>query len=73
MGWPRRPSLRGQALFVTTCNASIAGGGAVGGVLLGALGADSFPWTVLGLLVPVLIIVLAARTHGFPTRRPTTR
>ncbi|MFE4633970.1 MFS transporter [Streptomyces sp. NPDC056773] len=63
---------RGQALFVTTCNSSIAAGGALGGVLLGALGPGSFPWTVLALLVPVLAIVTAARTHAFPGRRPTT-
>ncbi|MGW5401050.1 MFS transporter [Streptomyces sp. NPDC003952] len=64
---------RGQALFVTTCNSAIAGGGAIGGVLLSALGPSSFPWTALALLAPVLIIVLAARTHAFPTERPTAR
>ncbi|MDG4856644.1 MFS transporter [Streptomyces sp. T-3] len=62
---------RGQALFVATCNSSIAGGGAVGGILLGALGPGSFPWTVLALLAPALVIVLAARTRAFPGRRPT--
>ncbi|NEB79097.1 MFS transporter [Streptomyces sp. SID14478] len=64
---------RGQALFVATCNSSIAGGGALGGVLLGTLGPDAFPWTGLALLAPVLLIVLAARTHAFPAQRPTGR
>ncbi|MFG2226713.1 MFS transporter [Streptomyces sp. NPDC048644] len=58
-----------QAMLVTLWNVAMAGGGAVGGILLGALGAASFPWSVLVLLVPVLLVVLAARGHGFPSRR----
>ncbi|GAA3470117.1 MFS transporter [Nonomuraea roseola] len=58
-----------QAMLVTLWNAAMAGGGVVGGVLLGLLGATSFPWSVLALLAPVLVVVLAARTHGFPGRR----
>ncbi|MEU8891347.1 MFS transporter [Streptomyces sp. NPDC048442] len=58
-----------QAMLVTLWNAAMAGGGVVGGVLLGALGSTSFPWSVLALLIPVLLVVLAARTHGFPSRR----
>lgn len=34
-------------------------------------GSDSFPWTVLLLLLPVLVVVLVARSHGFPAKRPT--
>ncbi|MBB5935184.1 MFS transporter [Streptomyces zagrosensis] len=57
-----------QAMLVTLWNAAMAGGGVLGGVLLGLFGSTSFPWSVLALLVPVLVVVLAARVHGFPTR-----
>ncbi|MFF9843405.1 MFS transporter [Streptomyces sp. NPDC013740] len=60
-----------QAMLVTLWNVAMAGGGIIGGVLLDAIGSDSFPWTVLLLLVPVLVVVLAARAHGFPAKRPT--
>jgi predicted MFS family arabinose efflux permease len=55
-----------QAMLVTLWNAAMAGGGVAGGVLLDLVGPRSFPWTVLVLLVPVLIAVIAARAHGFP-------
>ncbi|MCB5906563.1 MFS transporter [Streptomyces pinistramenti] len=58
-----------QAMLVTLWNVAMAGGGVLGGILLGVLGAASFPWSVLVLLAPVLIVVLAARGHGFPARR----
>ncbi|MEW2398917.1 MFS transporter [Streptomyces sp. NPDC046862] len=58
-----------QALLVTVWNGFMAAGGAVGGVLLGAVGPTSFPWSVLVLLAPVLAVVVAARAHGFPARR----
>ncbi|MFJ8386539.1 MFS transporter [Streptomyces sp. NPDC094438] len=58
-----------QAMLVTLWNVAMAGGGIVGGVLLDALGSGSFPWSILVLLAPVLAVVLAARTHGFPARR----
>ncbi|MFB7648310.1 MFS transporter [Streptomyces sp. NPDC056084] len=58
-----------QAMLVTLWNVAMAGGGVVGGLLLGLLGPASFPWSVLVLLVPVLLVVLAARAHGFPARR----
>ncbi|MFE6332256.1 MFS transporter [Streptomyces sp. NPDC057798] len=54
-----------QAMLVTLWNAAMAGGGAVGGVLLGLFGAAAFPWSVLALLVPVLAVVWSAREHGF--------
>ncbi|MFD7027283.1 MFS transporter [Streptomyces sp. NPDC059917] len=60
---------RAQALYVTVCNSAIAGGGAVGGTLLAAFGPASFPRGALLLLVPVLIVVVAARTHAFPALR----
>ncbi|MDT0328658.1 MFS transporter [Nocardiopsis lambiniae] len=59
-----------QALLVTTWNGFMAGGGAVGGILLELFGPRSFPWSVLLLLVPVLIVVLLARKHAFPAKRP---
>ncbi|MFB7620760.1 MFS transporter [Kitasatospora sp. NPDC056181] len=58
-----------QAMLVTLWNAAMAAGGVVGGILLDRYGAGSFPWTVLALLLPVLAVVTAARTHGFPARR----
>ncbi|WP_225825329.1 MFS transporter [Streptomyces naphthomycinicus] len=58
-----------QAILVTLWNVAMAAGGIAGGILLNAVGAEAFPWTVLILLVPVLAIVLAARSHGFPGRR----
>lgn len=61
---------RAQALLVTTWNSFMAGGGALGGVMLGVFGPDSFPWGVLALMLPVLLVVIGARAHGFPSRRP---
>ncbi|MFF1871496.1 MFS transporter [Kitasatospora herbaricolor] len=58
-----------QAMLVTLWNVAMAAGGMIGGVLLGVLGAGSFPWSVLLLMVPVLAVVVAARKHGFPLRR----
>ncbi|MGA5804717.1 MFS transporter [Streptomyces cellulosae] len=59
-----------QAMLVTLWNAAMAGGGIVGGVLLDALGSESFPWTVGLLLLPVIAVILYARQAGFPARRP---
>ncbi|MFJ8043450.1 MFS transporter [Kitasatospora sp. NPDC096147] len=55
-----------QAMLVTLWNVAMAAGGLLGGLLLDTLGATALPWTVLALLAPVLAVVLAARTHGFP-------
>lgn len=59
-----------QAMLVTLWNAAMAGGGVAGGILLGSLGAMSFPWSVLVLLLPALAVVLAARAHGFTAAVP---
>ncbi|MGX1274610.1 MFS transporter [Streptomyces phaeoluteigriseus] len=56
-----------QAMLVTLWNVAMAVGGVVGGVLLDWLGATSFPWAVLALLVPALIVV-GTGTHGFPAQ-----
>ena len=53
-------------------DAALAGMGAAGGVLLDTLGPASFPWSVLALLLPALVVVLVARRHAFPARRPVT-
>ncbi|MFC4942640.1 MFS transporter [Pseudonocardia sp. GCM10023141] len=58
----------GQAMLVTLWNAAMAAGGVTGGMLLDGLGPGSFPWAVLGLLVPALAVVVGARAHGFPSR-----
>lgn len=58
-----------QAMLVTLWNVAMAGGGIAGGILLDLVGSRSFPWTVLLLLIPVLAVVVTARTHGFPARR----
>ncbi|QEL26834.1 MFS transporter [Bosea sp. F3-2] len=55
-----------QAMLVTVWNAAIAGGGLIGGLLLDELGVGSFPWALLALLVPTLLITLTSRRHGFP-------
>ncbi len=66
-----------QAMLVTQWNAAMAGGGIVGGVLLDALGSESFPWTVGLLLLPVIAVILyarhaASRRGGRGQRRPTS-
>ncbi|NEB81188.1 MFS transporter [Streptomyces sp. SID14478] len=55
-----------QAMLVTLWNVAMAGGGVAGGVLLDVAGSGSFPWMVLLLLAPVLVLVLRSRNHGFP-------
>jgi predicted MFS family arabinose efflux permease len=55
-----------QSMLVTLWNVGIAGGGLMGGVLLGNLGVGAFPWIVAGLLVLTLSVTIKARKHGFP-------
>lgn len=59
-----------QALLVTIWNGFMAAGGAIGGVMLDALGPASFPWGALLLMVAVLTVTVTARKHAFPIRRP---
>jgi predicted MFS family arabinose efflux permease len=54
-----------QSMLVTIFNLAVAGGGAVGGVLLERFGPGSFPWTALLLAVAALAIVWSARSAGF--------
>ena len=57
-----------QSMLVTAWNTAIAGGGIVGGVLLERLGVGAFAPALLGLLAATLVVVWAARRHGFPAR-----
>ncbi len=55
-----------QAMFVTVWNTGVAGGGLLGGLLLDGLGVVSFPWALLALTVPALLVAWMASRHGFP-------
>jgi len=58
-----------QALNTTVWNLAIAGGGMVGGVLLGSLGARSFPWALFCLLLVALATTWKAKKYSFPSER----
>ncbi|MFD9324340.1 MFS transporter [Streptomyces sp. NPDC060065] len=58
-----------QAMLVTLWNVAMAAGGVIGGILLDVSGTGSFPWTMLLLLLPVLVVVVLSRNHGFPAKR----
>lgn len=53
------------SMNVVVWNSAIAGGGLLGGVLLGQWGVSSFPWVLLMLLLLSLVIASRARVHGF--------
>ncbi|WP_234334211.1 MFS transporter [Streptomyces sp. NRRL B-1347] len=55
-----------QSMLVTVFNLAVAGGGAVGALLLDAAGATALPWVLLTLSVAGGAVVLTARAHGFP-------
>jgi len=61
-----------QAMLVTLWNVAMAAGGVAGGILLDMVGSTSFPWSVLVLLMPVLVVAVSARAHGFPAKRAST-
>ncbi|WP_222105898.1 MFS transporter [Paraburkholderia sp. BCC1886] len=54
------------SMNVVTWNSAIAGGGLLGGVLLGRFGVGLFAWVALVLALAGLAIAAAARSHGFP-------
>ncbi|MGO4740353.1 MFS transporter [Bosea sp. 2KB_26] len=56
-----------QAMFVTVWNTGVAGGGLIGGLLLEGFCVMSFPWVVLVLLSPALLVSWLASRHGFPS------
>jgi predicted MFS family arabinose efflux permease len=53
------------SMNVVVWNSAVAGGGLLGGVLLGQWGVSSFPWVLLMLLLLSLAIASRARVHGF--------
>lgn len=53
------------SMNVVVWNSAVAGGGLLGGVLLGQWGVGSFPWVLLILLLLSLFIASRARVHGF--------
>lgn len=53
------------SMNVVVWNSAIAGGGLLGGVLLGQSGVSSFPWVLLALLLLSLVIASRAQVHGF--------
>ena len=55
-----------QAMNTTAWNLAIAGGSAVGGVLLARFGPGSLPWAMLAALALALAAAWRAREHGFP-------
>jgi len=59
-----------QSMIVTVWNLAIAGGGIVGGVLLDTVGVGSFPWALLMLLAPTLVVAWRASHKGFPATCP---
>lgn len=54
------------SMNVVVWNSAIAGGGLLGGVLLGQWGVGAFPCVVLALVLLSLAIAFRARVHGFP-------
>ncbi|AOK29440.1 MFS transporter [Burkholderia singularis] len=58
-----------QSMLVTTWNLAIAAGGSIGGVLLDRLGVAAFSPALLVLLAATLVVVWAAKHHGFPAAR----
>lgn len=60
-----------QSMIVVAWNLAIAGGGAIGGVMLKTSGVVAFPWAMLLLLLISLLVALRARKTGFTpgTRR----
>lgn len=54
-----------QSILVTCWNLAIAGGGILGGVLLETLGVAAFPWALLMLILPAVLITWCCRQHGF--------
>lgn len=54
------------SMNVVVWNSAIAGGGLLGGVVLGRWGVSVFPGVLLALLLLSLAIAFRARRHGFP-------
>ena len=62
------------SMNVVVWNSAIAGGGLLGGVLLGQWGTSAFAGVLLALLLISLVIAFRAKAHGFPQgQRHTTQ
>ncbi|MEU7588329.1 MFS transporter [Micromonospora sp. NPDC049230] len=61
-----------QSSMVTTWNLGIGLGGLVGGALLAGFGSRSLIIAAVVLMVPTVLVVILARRHAFPTRRPNS-
>lgn len=62
------------SMNVVVWNSAIAGGGLLGGVLLGQWGTSAFAGVLLALLLISLAIAFRAKAHGFPQgQRHTTQ
>lgn len=62
-----------QAMLVTLWNLAMALGGSIGGVVLAVGGASALPAATTLLGVPALLLVVAARRHGFPAAHEPPR
>ena len=58
-----------QAMLVTLWNAAMALGASIGGLILTIGGALALPAATALLSVPALLVVIAARRHGFAAVR----
>lgn len=58
-----------QSLVVTCWNIGIASGAIAGGLFLAGSDSSSLTWAALALLVPALVVTIAAHRHGFPDYR----
>ncbi|MBB5191174.1 putative MFS family arabinose efflux permease [Silvimonas terrae] len=56
-----------QSMIVTVWNIAMAAAGVGGGLLLQREGATIFPFALIALLLPALIVTLRSRRHGFPS------
>ena len=54
-----------QSMLVTVFNLAVAGGGALGGVLIGWSGPESLPWAPLLLALAAFVVVHRCRKHAF--------
>jgi predicted MFS family arabinose efflux permease len=54
-----------QAMIVTVWNSAIAGGGLIGGILLGTTGVGVMAWVLLALVIVGLLIAWRSHRHAF--------
>ena len=54
-----------QSMLVTVFNLAVAGGGLMGGIILNHIGASTFPYYMLSLIIGALLIVGWSHKHAF--------